>query len=387
MTIGRRPRTCRGRTLSPLALLSRLTLVPALAAILAPGVASSQELRWEMDLNGSRIQYDTLAAMNAPSLASSLEWRGRTLMARAGGSLTSFQNNGESLQGRAELVGWFSPAGASSPLRLEVGGAVGGSRHSGGFDTFVAQGDLRLHVQGTRAGAWAGVGMATSRNSFDTASLGSAAPNVGAWVRLGPARLIARYTDQRVGGERFPEASLATVYSRGALDLTAFAGYRQSPFSGVGDDTWAGASAALWRRSNRAVLVSGGTYAPDIVQGIPGGEFFSVGIRISPPRRRALVPLEPLPLAFTSEDTRSGGLGFRVEGASRVEVAGDWNGWQPVPLRQDGAGRWVIPADLAPGVYRFNLRIDGTTWVVPSEVPSVDDGFGGQVGILVISEG
>jgi hypothetical protein len=41
--------------------------------------------------------------------------------------------------------------------------------------------------------------------------------------------------------------------------------------------------------------------------------------------------------------------------------------------------------DLEPGVYRFNLRIDGTGWLVPSEVPSVDDGFGGHVGLLIVS--
>jgi hypothetical protein len=78
-------------------------------------------------------------------------------------------------------------------------------------------------------------------------------------------------------------------------------------------------------------------------------------------------------------------VGFRVEDVSRVEVAGDWNGWVAEPLVRSG-GRWVMPAPLAPGVYRFNLRVDGERWIVPEEVPSIDDGFGGRVGLLIISE-
>jgi hypothetical protein len=360
--------------------------VALLAMACLPASGASQTVRWETEINGSRVRIDSLASLNSPSLATSLELRGGALLARFGGSVTSFQDNGESLQGRAEVAGWFSPAGAGSPLRLEVGAGVGGSTHSQGFDTFVAQGDLRLYLQASRAGVWAGMTAATSENSFDASALGSTAPNVGAWVQAGPARLVVRYTDQRVDGERFPETSLAAVLSRGAVDFSAFAGYRSSPFDGVDADTWAGASAAVWVRSNLALLISGGRYAPDVVQGIPGGEFFSVGLRIAPQRRRALVPTAPLPLVLTPEAARRG-VGFRVPEAVTVEVAGDWNGWQPVPLDRGPDGRWMLPAALEPGVYRFNLRVDGVTWIVPEEVPSVEDGFGGLVGLLLISEG
>lgn len=369
--------TCRTHGLLGLALL---------LAGSVPVAVHGQQPRWQVDLNGSRIQYDTLAALNAPSLAASLEWQRSTLLARLGGSFTGFEDNGQSVQGRGDLVGWFSPAGAASPLRLEVSGGVGGSRHSSGFQSHIAQADLRLHLQGRRGGGWIGSGAATARNSFDEAAVTSFTPNLGGWVQLGPTRLIGRYVDTRVEGERFPEVSASAVYSRGPVDLTAFAGYRDSPFEEVDSDGWAGASAAFWLQSNIAVLVSGGRYAPDVIQGLPGGEFISLGVRFSPRRQRPVAPTEPLPLLFTRESARSGGLVFRVPDAGTVEVAGDWNGWQPQPLSRAADGGWRLPAELEPGVYRFNLRVDGAEWVVPEGFPTVDDGFGGQVGILVISE-
>jgi hypothetical protein len=39
---------------------------------------------------------------------------------------------------------------------------------------------------------------------------------------------------------------------------------------------------------------------------------------------------------------------------------------------------------LPPGLYHFNLLVDGTEWVVPNGVTTVDDGLGGLVGVLVV---
>lgn len=364
-----------------------LFLSAALAvAVATPNHLSAQTARWRLDVSGSRIQYDTLEALNAPSVATSVEWAGSALLARVGGSLTGFQDQGQTLQGRAEIAGWFSPAGRASPLRLELGGGMGGSTHSSGFDAFVTQAAARLHAQRGAGGGWIGVGAARSKNSFDIEAVASTAPEAGAWVQFGPTRLVARFLDTRIEGERFPEITASAVYSRGVLDLTAFLGRRESPFDGVDAEEWAGGSATLWVQPHVGLVVSGGRYAPDLLQGLPGGDFYSVGIRIAPRRRRPLAPSAPLPLMFTREEARAGELGFEVSGARTVEVAGDFNAWQPTPLRRARDGRWLLPDDLEPGVYRFNLRIDGTRWIVPAEVPSVEDGFGGSVGILVISE-
>jgi hypothetical protein len=70
-----------------------------------------------------------------------------------------------------------------------------------------------------------------------------------------------------------------------------------------------------------------------------------------------------------------------------VEIAGDWNDWQLEPLVRDASGDWPVPPGLGPGVYRFNLRVDGERWIVPEGVPEVEGGYGDRVGLLIISEG
>lgn len=364
---------------------ARLLRAGLLASIVFSSPLGAQGIRVELDVNASRLQFDTVPALNAPSASGALEWQGGTLLARLGGSATLFEGGTESFQGRADVAGWFSPAGSASPLRLEIGAGAGGTTTSTGFDSFVAGGDARLHLMGRRAGAWAGVGVSTSENAFDVEAVSGLSPNVGGWVQLGPTRVVARYLDTRVEGERFPEFNLSALLGAGPVDLTAYAGYRDSPFETVPSDAWAGASASYWFDATLAVTLSGGRYAPDLLQGLPGGEFLSLGVRFAPQRRRTVVPDAPLPLVFTLDDTRNGQVAFRLPDAGSVEVAGDWNGWEPTPLIRAGDGRWRLPDTLEPGVYRFNLLVDGDRWLVPEGIPTVDDGFGGTVGLLVIS--
>lgn len=362
-----------------------LLVVAGLA--LAPHTGAAQSSDWQVDVTGSRIQYDTLATLNAPSLSLLNEWRHPDLFGRLSGSVTGFENAGWSVQGRGDLAGFFSPLGSGSPFRLELAGTGAGSRHSSGFDSFLGQADLRLHLAWRRAGVWAGAGAAAARNSLDVSTVTAALPGAGLWVGSGPFRATASYLHTTISGESYPEGNVALSYTGPWLDLTGYGGFRHSPFEGEGlDDSWVGASASFWLESRVALVVSGGRYAPDLLQGLPGGEFFSVGLRITSGRRQPRLLETTLPLVYSRESAREGGIAFRVEGAAQVEIAGDWNGWQPVPLVRRGDGEWSVPSGLAPGVYRFNLLVDGERWMVPEGVPEIDDGFGGTVGLLIISE-
>lgn len=334
-----------------------------------------------------RIEYDTLAPLDAPSVSALTEWLRPSMFARLSGSLTDFENAGWSVQGRGNVAGWLAPLGLLNPVRFEVAGTAGGSRHSSGFDSFVAQADARLHLRARRAGAWAGASLATARNSFDSAAVRGVVPAVGVWAQTGGLRGSLSLLATRVDGVTHPEANLALTYTRGPADATLWAGLRRSPFEGAGlDEEWLGASAAIWVSDHVAVVASGGRYSADVLQGLPGGSFVSVGLKLTPRRVRPIPVAASAPIVYTRETARAGEIGFRVEGAERVEVAGDWNAWVPEPLARDASGRWVIPGSLEPGVYRFNLRLDGVRWVVPDDVPSIDDGFGGRVGLLIVSE-
>jgi len=75
---------------------------------------------------------------------------------------------------------------------------------------------------------------------------------------------------------------------------------------------------------------------------------------------------------------------FRMDAARSVAIAGDWNAWQPAPLRALGADVWEAALVLPAGTYHFNLLVDGTDWVVPGGVAVVSDGMGGLVALLTV---
>jgi hypothetical protein len=109
---------------------------------------------------------------------------------------------------------------------------------------------------------------------------------------------------------------------------------------------------------------------------------WSVGIT-----RRFRIGSQTQPLATTQAD--GGGVLIRlnaadVDGAS-VSVAGDFNGWRPVPMQREGR-EWLVRLPLAPGVYHYAFRSDRGQWFVPPSVPGRrDDGMGGYVAVLVVS--
>jgi hypothetical protein len=78
---------------------------------------------------------------------------------------------------------------------------------------------------------------------------------------------------------------------------------------------------------------------------------------------------------------------IQAPGASRVSLAGDFNGWQPgifslAPSRDKGT--WEITIPLRRGsVYTYDFVIDGEHWVPdPGSRTQVDDGFGGLSSVL-----
>jgi hypothetical protein len=361
-------------------------LLFAVLAVARTAVASGQAPRLETDLSGARIEYDTLQALNSLSLSGLSEWHTPRLFARLAGGFTDFRDAGSSLQARGSLAGWVAPGGESGPLRLELGGGLGGSHHSDGFNVVLGRVDARAHLLGPTFGAWIGASLARAKTSYDSSAFNGVVPNAGVWWQVGSARGTVSYQSARVAGDAYPEADLALTMTRGALDMSLYAGVREWPYDpGAFDEVWAGGTAAYWVSRRAAIIVAGGKYPADVMQGAPDGQFVSLGLRLTP-RRVHPTPLSAVaPIVFTSEVGAPARIDFEIDGVATVDIAGDWNGWQPQPLASDGRGRWRVPSGLEPGVYRFNLRLDGVRWYVPEGVPTVDDGFGGSVGVLIVT--
>ncbi len=71
--------------------------------------------------------------------------------------------------------------------------------------------------------------------------------------------------------------------------------------------------------------------------------------------------------------------------AMSVEVAGDFNGWDPrrTPLEQMSGGAWAVTIPLQPGRYEYMFVVNGQQWVGdPLAIEQSDDGFGSQNAVL-----
>jgi hypothetical protein len=79
---------------------------------------------------------------------------------------------------------------------------------------------------------------------------------------------------------------------------------------------------------------------------------------------------------------------FRIHapGARRVELVADFNNWDPSvnPLRPTADGWWELALRLPAGVYQYSYLVDGKMVTPPDADVTVDDGFGGNNGLLKV---
>lgn len=72
------------------------------------------------------------------------------------------------------------------------------------------------------------------------------------------------------------------------------------------------------------------------------------------------------------------------EAAGVPLVAGDFNDWTPTPMALEGDA-WVFRTRLEPGLYRYAFSTADGVWFLPDSVEQrVDDGFGGENGLLIV---
>src|SRR5215217_60121 len=71
----------------------------------------------------------------------------------------------------------------------------------------------------------------------------------------------------------------------------------------------------------------------------------------------------------------------RSAGASRVEIMADFTDWSPVSLERAG-DLWRIErgtSTISSGLHRVAIRLDGGEWIVPVNLPRVEDDLAGIV--------
>jgi len=99
---------------------------------------------------------------------------------------------------------------------------------------------------------------------------------------------------------------------------------------------------------------------------------------------------KPPPPRSLGPEIANGGAVFRYRNAdaTRVNLAGDFNAWDPTadPMTdENGDGEWTLFYPLAPGRYAYKFVVDGERWIAdPTNPDSEPDGFDGRNSILVI---
>jgi hypothetical protein len=389
--------------------LSRCSVLCVIGLIVGgatgPATASAQ-LTTAIEGTGSRISYAGGDGLSVVVVRPVLEWLSPSFSIAADGGFAQFASGGWSLQGSA-AASRFTPL--FSRFRGELAIAAVGSTHQDGTTAGEILGRGRLHWVGARGGAWVGGALGRAWNGVDWQADRRA--DVGVWIRRSDVTLMAAATPTWLAGDlQFLDAEVTASLAHDPLELTAFGGTRDwSRPEGVAGTSWVGGSAVLWIAQHLAMVAAAGAYPTDYAQGLPAGRYLSLGFRLASRRsgRDTPAPLDArLPAAanglpgrldaerpalkVSAFEVRPSGGGqhtflMRAPVASRVELIGDFTGWQPVPLTRDPNGTWRVTLAIDTGLHRMNVRVDDGPWGVPPGLTALADDFGGIVGVLEIA--
>jgi hypothetical protein len=299
--------------------------------------------------------------------------------------------------------GWSLGGGGSANARIPIGRRFGVLIGAAGDAVHASYGATYLQAEttpalGLRLGSfelWGGAHGAVARSSAPDVSaplgLPAASRSVvrersavgaafGAVLTVAApaagegARLTYREEHGRPDGALVVDRVAGAVIARGAVTLSGTLGLREAP----GDQRGFGGGQMMVRVA-RGIAIFGAaeSYPSNRLTGAVGGRSFSAGLTFSAGGRRAPRTL-PRPSGTRPPAASLTRLSIEATEASKVEVAGDWNRWQPAPLRRAENGVWYGDFAIPPGEYRYAFRIDGTTWEVPRGVAAVNDGFGGK---------
>lgn len=308
----------------------------------------------------------------------------------------------DSLAAAQGVAAFDIPWNVSERLRTEVG--VAGASFSlrsagrGGNGNLF----LRQHFVDANRGAWLGGGLGgTKRDGIESTSQ---ALDAGVWQRWGYLYLsgallrsvsedwpllLASGVVRNPDDDRYEllDALLALQVRNGPHDFTLSFTTREGIAGTEARFQAMMASGTLQLTERFALLAAGGRQLADPLRGLPQADIVTFSVRVS------LGP-KPLPVMQRSAIARAevipvtgggGDLVVRVFAAdtTHVDVAGDFNNWQPLQLEREGSF-WVARVRLPSGKYRVAVRDNLGLWRAPQNLARVRDDYGGEAGLVVI---
>jgi hypothetical protein len=292
----------------------------------------------------------------------------------------------------------------------------------------------RLHFMRQRGGVWLGSGVARPLRVAAVSNVNVSSG--GIWTKLGTTTLGGSVTsflftkvtprDDSTEGNPAPcprsaapveavangppSGSLSTIgtgcshqsrltdleasvrYEHKLMELTVRAGQRFGDGFDVTPESrqWASMQAAVWITSQLAAVAGGGREPAQPTRGLPARSFGNLGVMLAYwPIPRGIIPVETPASLVQAFELRPAGVALqrltaRIGGVETVEIMGDFTDWSAIPLIRRGRDLWELLVPMSTGVHQINLRIDGGIWIAPPGVPTIKDGFNGEVGVLVI---
>jgi len=97
-------------------------------------------------------------------------------------------------------------------------------------------------------------------------------------------------------------------------------------------------------------------------------------------------PIQPVSERFPALEEREIILAFFAPEAREVNVAGNFNGWRPdaTPLKNTGAGEWVVRLMFRSGQYEYRFVVDGRWSEDPRASQRAANPYGGFNSVLMV---
>jgi hypothetical protein len=375
--------------------------VIVLAICWLPPTAGAQAAVSTLDFGRTTIRSDSVngsAFTVAPSLR--MEWPRLTL--DGAGSYSQFGANSQNAQGALD-ASLFTPA--VGLLAGEVAGSLGGSVQEIGAHPGEMIGTGRVHLMSATRGAWVGAGGGRAWDGARWRAIRTR--EAGLWGSVARATGVLFATPTVVDDStRYTDVQVAIRWLAPRFEIGASMARRvglTAPTARDATSSWGSATATAWLAAHAALVVSGGAYPADYMQGYPGGRFVSVGFRLASRsetnatldqrelRRAALQrrEIEPGPGGLTLLDVGRSAAGYRTvrvyaPSARQVELSADFTSWEPVLLARASDGWWTARLPIASGVHQVNVRVDGGQWTVPPGMATIVDEFGSASALLAV---
>ena len=142
-----------------------------------------------------------------------------------------------------------------------------------------------------------------------------------------------------------------------------------------------------------AIVAGGGRQPADVERSLPSRTFGTLGMQVAyMPSSSNSVPVGSEHItAVRAFDIRGAEDGMQkitihVGGVEQVDVIGDFSDWQPLTLTRRGRDTWELVVPVDAGVHKIDVRVDNGPWFAPPGLPTMRDGFGGVVGMLVVAK-